>query len=74
MYYIYSVQCLNCIVVWLYSTNLYLTPIVHWSKVTNPDTKIIVEMMELLAGSYSSIHNAGVKIKGSDIVPAIMVR
>jgi hypothetical protein len=39
-----------------------------------PDTKIIVEMMELLIGSESSMHRAGVKRNGTLIVPPIIVK
>ncbi len=52
----------------------YLTPTVHCSNVTMPDTKMMVETMVLRAGSSSSMHSAGVKMNGNDMVLPIIVR
>nr|CAG4650253.1 EOG090X0864 [Sida crystallina] len=43
---------------------IYLTPSVHCIKVMMPDTKKIVEMMELRMGSSSSMQSDGVRMNG----------
>lgn len=54
--------------------NLYLTPIVHWSIVMIPETNIMVELIAPRIGSPSSMQRAGVKMKGSDTVPPIIIK
>ena len=51
-----------------------LDPMVDWSTVIIPDTKMIVDTSWLRTGSESSMHRAGVKMNGTDIVPPIIVK
>lgn len=52
----------------------HLTPKVHCSRVMIPETKMMVETMALRTGSFSSMHKAGVKMKGTDIVPPNIIK
>lgn len=52
----------------------YLHPIVVWINVTKPVTKIIVEIIWLLAGSSSVMQRAGVRMKGIETIAPIIVK